>query len=402
MNFFTDKDAAGFPLRGKYGEFGGSYLPESLVPVIEEIATVYETCRHDPAFYAELDDLLKNYVGRPSALTEAKNFTRKIGGARIFLKREDLNHTGAHKINNCLGQALIAKRMGKKKLIAETGAGMHGVATATVAALLGMECDIYMGEVDIARQAPNVLRMKALGARVVSVAAGQKTLKEAVDAALEELIRDPSLFYLIGSAVGPHPYPTMVQDFQSVIGREARAQMLERTGALPQAVIACVGGGSNAIGVFTAFLEDKNVRLIGVEPAGSSLEYGKHAATLTIGAPGVLHGYRSYVLTDVKGEAAEVYSIASGLDYPSVGPAHAMLHDNKRGEYIHAGDEEALAAFKLLCHTEGIIPALESAHALAGAMKIAPTLSPEGTVLVNLSGRGDKDMETIAKLGIIG
>ena len=401
MDIFTDKDAAGFPLHGKYGEFGGSYLPDALTPVVAEIAEVYEQCRRDPAFHAELDDLLKNYVGRPTALTEARNLTRKLGGARIFLKREDLNHTGAHKINNCLGQALVAKRMGKTKLIAETGAGMHGVATATVAALLSMECDIYMGEVDIARQAPNVLRMKALGARVVSVSDGQKTLKEAVDAALEELIRDPSLFYLIGSAVGPHPYPTMVQDFQSVIGREARAQMLERTGALPNAVIACVGGGSNAIGVFTAFLEDKNVRLIGVEPAGHGLEYGQNAATLTLGAPGVLHGYRSYVLTDDKGEPAEVYSIASGLDYPSVGPVHAMLKDSGRGEYICANDDEALAAFKLLCHTEGIIPALESAHALAGAIRIAPTLSPKENILVNLSGRGDKDMETISKFGII-
>lgn len=401
MDVFIDKEAAGFPLRGQYGEFGGSYLPAQLEPVVEEIATVYETCRRDPAFHAELDDLLKNYVGRPSALTEATNFARKVGGARIFLKREDLNHTGAHKINNCLGQALVAKRMGKTKLIAETGAGMHGVATATVAALMGMQCDIYMGAVDIARQAPNVLRMKALGARVVSVTDGQQTLKEAVDAALKELIRDPSLFYLIGSAVGPHPYPTMVQGFQSVIGREARAQIKERTGALPAAVVASVGGGSNAIGIFTAFLEDKNVRLIGIEPSGRGLAYGEHAATLTLGAPGVLHGYRSYVLTDEKGEAAEVYSIASGLDYPSVGPAHAMLKDSRRGEYIHANDEEALEAFKLLCHTEGIIPALESAHALAGAMKIAPTLSAEETVLVNLSGRGDKDMETIAKLGII-
>ncbi|MDR1529250.1 MAG: tryptophan synthase subunit beta [Burkholderiales bacterium] len=402
MKQFMDKNVPGFPQRGKYGEFGGSYLPESLIPVIEEIADVYEECRKDTMFHAEFADLLKNYVGRPSALTEAKNFSKKVGGARIFLKREDLNHTGAHKINNCLGQALIAKRMGKKKLIAETGAGMHGVATATVAALMGMECDIYMGAVDVARQAPNVLRMRALGARVVVVEEGQKTLKEAVDAALSELIRDPSLFYLIGSAVGPHPYPTMVQDFQSIIGIEAREQILERVGALPNAVVASVGGGSNAIGIFTAFIEDIDVRLIGVEPSGISLEYGKHAATLTIGKPGVLHGYRSYVLTDADGEAAEVYSIASGLDYPSVGPAHAMLKDSGRGEYIHANDQEALEAFKLMCHTEGIIPALESAHALAGAIRVAKTLPAENVLLVNLSGRGDKDMETIDKLGVFG
>ncbi len=394
------QNQAGFPVKGIYCGFGGTYVPKVLEPILQEIAKEYEKCAADKSFREEYLSLLKNYVGRPSALTECKNLTKAVGGARIFLKREDLNHTGAHKINNCIGQALLAKRMGKKKIIAETGAGMHGVASATVAALMGMECDVYMGEVDIERQAPNVLRMKALGATVVPVSDGQGTLKEAVDAALTAFCNDTSVYYLIGSAVGPHPYPTMVQNFQKIIGEEARAQMLERTGSLPDAVIACVGGGSNAIGAFTAFIEDKDVRLIGVEPSGRGLTYGDHAASLTKGAPGVLHGFKSYVLTDDKGEAAEVYSIAAGLDYPSVGPAHAALKESGRGEYICASDKEALHAFKLLCRTEGIIPALESSHALAGAIKMAPELKPEQKILVNLSGRGDKDMETIAKLGI--
>ena len=396
----STKNIAGFPVKGMFGDFGGSYVPENLTPVLEEIAAEYEKCRNDSAFRDEYLTLLKDYVGRPSALTECKNLTAKTGGARIFLKREDLNHTGAHKINNCIGQALLAKRMGKKKIIAETGAGMHGVASATVAALMGMECDIYMGVVDIGRQAPNVLRMKALGAKVVPVSDGQGTLKEAVDAALEVFCKDPSVFYLLGSAVGPHPYPTIVQDFQKIIGEEARAQMLERTGSLPDAVVACVGGGSNAIGAFTAFIEDKDVRLIGVEPSGRGLSYGDHAASLTKGAPGVLHGFRSYVLTDEKGEPAEVYSIAAGLDYPSVGPAHAALKESGRGEYICASDNETLDAFRLLCRTEGIIPALESSHALAGAMRIAAEMEKDKIVLVNLSGRGDKDMETISAIGI--
>ena len=394
------QNSAGFPVMGMYGGFGGTYVPELLEPILKEVAEEYEKCTVDKSFREEYLSLLKNYVGRPSALTECKNLTKLVGGARIFLKREDLNHTGAHKINNCIGQALVAKRMGKKKLIAETGAGMHGVASATVAALMGMECDVYMGTVDIERQAPNVLRMKALGATVVPVSDGQGTLKEAVDAALAAFCNDTSVYYLIGSAVGPHPYPTMVQDFQRIIGEEARAQMLERTGSLPDAVIACVGGGSNAIGAFTAFIEDKEVRLIGVEPSGRGLNYGDHAATLTKGAPGVLHGFKSYVLTDEKGEAALVYSIAAGLDYPSVGPAHAALKDSGRAEYICASDTEALEAFKLLCRTEGIIPALESSHALAGAIRMAAELGKEKKILVNLSGRGDKDMETIAKLGL--
>ena len=397
-----DEIRAGFPDGAMYGGFGGSYIPENLEPVMDEIAREYEKCRADASFKEEYLRLLKEYVGRPSALTECLNLSKEARGVRIFLKREDLNHTGAHKINNCIGQALLARRMGKKKLIAETGAGMHGVATATVAALMGMECDIYMGAVDIGRQAPNVLRMRALGANVVSVEEGQRTLKEAVDAALAALCADTSLFYLIGSAVGPHPYPTMVQDFQRIIGDEARAQILEREGRLPNAVVACVGGGSNAIGAFTAFIADTEVRLIGVEPAGRGLTYGNHAATLTMGAPGVLHGFRSYLLTDGAGNPAEVYSIAAGLDYPSVGPSLADLKASGRGEYICAGDKEALDAFKLLCRTEGIIPALESSHALAGALAAAKEMNPGDIVIVNLSGRGDKDMETIAKLGIIG
>ncbi len=395
------QNQAGFPVKGMFGDFGGSYVPENLTPVLEEIAAEYEKCRCSTVFREEYLTLLKDYVGRPSALTECKNLTAKNGGARIFLKREDLNHTGAHKINNCIGQALLAKKMGKKKIIAETGAGMHGVASATVAALMGMECDIYMGVVDIGRQAPNVLRMKALGARVVPVSEGQGTLKEAVDAALEVFCKDLSVFYLLGSAVGPHPYPTIVQDFQKIIGEEARVQMIERTGSLPDAVVACVGGGSNAIGAFTAFIEDPEVRLIGVEPSGRGLTYGDHAASLTKGAPGVMHGFKSYVLTDEKGEPAQVYSIAAGLDYPSVGPAHAALKESGRGEYICASDKEALNAFKLLCRTEGIIPALESSHALAGALRIAAEMEKDKKVLVNLSGRGDKDMETIAALGVI-
>ena len=395
------QNQAGFPVKGMFGDFGGSYVPENLTPVLEEIAAEYEKCRCSTVFREEYLTLLKDYVGRPSALTECKNLTAKNGGARIFLKREDLNHTGAHKINNCIGQALLAKRMGKKKIIAETGAGMHGVASATVAALMGMECDIYMGVVDIGRQAPNVLRMKALGARVVPVSEGQGTLKEAVDAALEVFCKDLSVFYLLGSAVSPHPYPTIVQDFQKIIGEEARVQMIERTGSLPDAVVACVGGGSNAIGAFTAFIEDPEVRLIGVEPSGRGLTYGDHAASLTKGAPGVMHGFKSYVLTDEKGEPAQVYSIAAGLDYPSVGPAHAALKESGRGEYICASDKEALNAFKLLCRTEGIIPALESSHALAGALRIAAEMEKDKKVLVNLSGRGDKDMETIAALGVI-
>lgn len=388
---------------GMFGEFGGSYVPKELVDVLGLVARAYEECIADKSFNDEYMRLMRDYVGRPSAITECSNLEADLGGVKIFLKREDLNHTGAHKINNCIGQALVAKHMGRKKIIAETGAGMHGVAAATVAALMGMECDVYMGAVDVARQAPNVLRMKALGANVIAVQDGQKALKEAVDAALDAFVKDPSVFYLLGSAVGPHPYPTMVQHFQRIISDEARVQMKERTGRLPDYVVACVGGGSNAAGAFTAFIDDKDVKLVGVEPGGRGLKYGEHAASLSMGKPGVLHGFKSYVLTDDKGEPAEVYSIASGLDYPSVGPLHAQLKDSRRAEYITVSDDEALDAFKLLCRHEGIIPALESSHALAGALRIARGLHEKGesaNILVNLSGRGDKDMETIQALGI--
>eukprot|EP01057_Protomagalhaensia_wolfi_P005594 Protomagalhaensia_wolfi_Nauph_80__5593@NODE_62_length_4092_cov_134_022453_g51_i0_p2_GENE_NODE_62_length_4092_cov_134_022453_g51_i0NODE_62_length_4092_cov_134_022453_g51_i0_p2_ORF_typecomplete_len413_score96_06PALP/PF00291_25/5e59ADH_zinc_N/PF00107_26/1_6e03ADH_zinc_N/PF00107_26/0_036ADH_zinc_N/PF00107_26/1_2e03AlaDh_PNT_C/PF01262_21/5_NODE_62_length_4092_cov_134_022453_g51_i0411279 len=382
---------------GTFGEaYGGAYVPPPLVAVLKELEVAYNQYKDDPEFRKEYLDTLRHYVGRPSALTEAVNLSKQVGsGARIFLKREDLNHTGAHKINNCLGQALLAKRMGKTKMIAETGAGMHGVATATVAALMGMECDIYMGAVDVARQAPNVLRMKALGAKVVAVTDGQQTLKEAVDAALVAYISDTTVFYCLGSAVGPHPYPTMVQDFQRIIGEEARAQLLERTGRLPNVICACVGGGSNAVGLFHAFLEDSDVKIVGVEPSGKGFTTGDHAATLTLGKPAVLHGFNSYCLTDETGEPAQVYSISAGLDYPSVGPIHSVLKDCGRAEYTTASDNDALEAFKLLCRTEGIIPALESSHALAGALKIAKDMKQGDIILVNLSGRGDKDMEMI-------
>ena len=348
--------------KGFFGEYGGSFVPPALQPRLDELERAYEEALADPTFGEELTALLRDYVGRPSALTFCGNISREYAGGRLFLKREDLNHTGAHKINNALGQALLAKRMGRTELIAETGAGMHGTASATVAALLGMHCTVYMGAVDVARQAPNVARMKALGAQVVAVREGQETLKEAVDAALRAYVERPESFYLLGSAVGPHPYPAMVRDFQSVIGREARRQFLEREGRLPDYAVACVGGGSNAIGLFSAFLDDPSVCLVGVEPAGRGLAPGEHAATLTLGAPGVIHGFRSYVLTDDQGEPAPVYSISAGLDYPGVGPA------------------------------------LESSHALAYALKLLPALTPEKTVLVNLSGRGDKDMATALPL----
>ena len=384
--------------KGFFGEYGGSFVPPGLQPRLDELERAYEEALRDPAFAEELTELLRDYVGRPSALTFCGNISREYGGGRLFLKREDLNHTGAHKINNALGQALLAKRMGRKELIAETGAGMHGTASATVAALMGMKCTVYMGAVDVDRQAPNVARMKALGAKVVAVQEGQKTLKEAVDVALRAYVERPESFYLLGSAVGPHPYPVMVRSFQSVIGREARRQFLEREGRLPDYAVACVGGGSNAIGLFAAFLDDAAVRIVGVEPAGRGLTPGDHAATLTMGSPGVIHGFRSYVLTDGQGEPAPVYSISAGLDYPGVGPEHAFLKDSRRGEYVTVTDQEAVRAFQTLCRLEGIIPALESSHALAHALKLLPTLSPEKTVLVNLSGRGDKDMATILPL----
>jgi len=384
--------------KGFYGKFGGSFVPEELKPRLLELERAYEDIIFDQSFFEEFHRLLKEYVGRPSAITECKNISQKLGGGRLFLKREDLNHTGAHKINNALGQALLAKRMGKTRVIAETGAGMHGTATATVCALLGLKCTIFMGAVDVKRQAPNVARMKVLGAEVVPVTFGQQTLKEAVDAALAEYIKNPDVFYLLGSAVGPHPYPTIVKKFQSVIGEEAKKQFLEREGELPDYVIACVGGGSNAIGLFSGFIENSSVKIIGVEPAGKGLNTKEHAATLIAGKPGIIHGFKSYVLTDEKGEPAEVYSISAGLDYPGVGPEHAFLKETGRAEYVAVTDQEALGAFSTLCRLEGIIPALESSHALAYALKILPSLEKEEAVLVNLSGRGDKDLDTVLPL----
>jgi len=384
--------------KGYFGTFGGSYVPEQLQPRLDELEAAFVSAMEDDLFAEEFARLLKEYVGRPSALTYCANISREYGGGRLFLKREDLNHTGAHKINNTIGQALLAKRMGKKELIAETGAGMHGTATATVAALMGMGCTIYMGEVDVHRQAPNVSRMKALGAEVVSVTHGQKTLKEAVDAALEAYVLNPGTFYLLGSAVGPHPFPTMVRQFQSVIGKEAREQFLEREGKLPDQVLACVGGGSNAIGIFSSFLDDREVDIVGVEPAGRGLGTNEHAATLMKGNPGIIHGFRTYVLTDENGEPSPVYSISAGLDYPGVGPEHAFLMESGRVSYVSVTDDEAVDAFRVLCRLEGIIPALESSHAVAQALKILPELSRDKTVLVNLSGRGDKDLDSVLPL----
>jgi len=361
--------------KGYFGTFGGSYVPEQLQPRLDELEAAFNSAMADDLFEREFTRLLKEYVGRPSALTYCANISRDYGGGRLFLKREDLNHTGAHKINNTIGQALLAKRMGKKELIAETGAGMHGTATATVAALMGMGCTIYMGAVDVQRQAPNVSRMKALGAEVVSVTHGQQTLKEAVDAALEAYVMKPETFYLLGSVVGPHPFPTMVREFQSVIGREAREQFLEREGGLPDHVVACVGGGSNAMGIFSAFLEDADVGLIGVEPAGRGLDTSEHAATLMKGKPGIIHGFRTYVLTDENGEPSPVYSISAGLDYPGVGPEHAHLMESGRASYVSVTDDEAVDAFQILCRNEGIIPALESSHAVAHALIMFPSFS---------------------------
>jgi len=380
---------------GFFGSYGGQFIPDALKKRLDALTEAFKSAMEDESFHKEYIRILDEYVGRPTALTECSNISKELGGARLFLKREDLAHGGAHKINNCVGQILLAKRMGAKHIIAETGAGMHGTASAMAAAMFGMECTVYMGEVDIARQEPNVERMRALGTNVVSVTAGQKTLKEAVDAALMAYIEQPETFYLLGSAVGPHPYPSIVREFQSVIGKEARDQLLKREGKLPDYAIACVGGGSNSIGLFSAFIDDESVALIGVEPSGRSLNYGDHAATLTLGKPGVLHGFNSYVLTDDSGEAAQVYSISAGLDYPSVGPEHAHLKDTGRVQYELASDKEALDAFRTLCHKEGIIPALESSHAIAHALKILPGLGKDKIVLVNLSGRGDKDFHSI-------
>ncbi len=382
--------------KGYFGEFGGSFVPPQLQTALDQLEDTFETFKDDPAFNQELDYYLRQYVGRPNPLYYAEKLSKQLGGAKIYLKREDLNHTGAHKINNVLGQALLAKRMGVKRVIAETGAGQHGVATATACALFDMECVIYMGEEDTRRQSLNVFRMELLGAKVISVTAGTRTLKDAVDAALGDFaVNYETTFYMLGSAVGPHPFPTLVKHFQSIISREARQQILDAEGKLPDVVMACVGGGSNAIGMFANFIEDSTVKLIGVEPAGLGLETGKHAAPLTAGAPGIVHGFRCYMMADEKGEPLPTHSISAGLDYPGVGPEHSYLKDIGRAEYVSVTDQESLDAFHRLSKTEGIIPALESAHAIAYALKLAPTMSADQIIIVNLSGRGDKDVEQI-------
>ncbi|MCL4268900.1 MAG: tryptophan synthase subunit beta [Anaerolineales bacterium] len=385
----------------KFGTYGGQFVPETLMPALIELEREFVSARKDPAFNAEFDKLMASFVGRPTPLTYAKRLSEKLGGAQIYLKREDLAHTGAHKINNALGQALLVKRMGKKRIVAETGAGQHGVASATAAALLGLECVVYMGSVDIARQEPNVFRMKLLGAEVRPVESGTKTLKDAINEAIRDWVTNVrDTHYLLGSALGPHPYPTIVREFQSVIGREAREQMLMDAGRLPDTVIACVGGGSNAIGVFSGFVKDEGVELIGVEAGGSGIASGKHAARFGDAEKarvGVIHGTRTYVLQDEDGQIAETHSVSAGLDYAAVGPEHAMMRDNERAFYTSATDEEALNAFQMLCHTEGIIPALESSHAVAEVIKKAPTMRKDQVILVNLSGRGDKDLNTVIK-----
>jgi len=380
-----------------FGEFGGRFVPESLIAALDELDRTYQEAKIDRSFVEELAHLHKTYTGRPSIITEAPKFAATIGDIRVFLKREDLNHTGSHKINNVLGQALLAKRMGKRRIIAETGAGQHGVASATAAALLGLECVVYMGEVDTVRQSLNVARMRLLGAEVIAVKTGSRTLKDAINEALRDWVANVAgTHYLLGTVAGPHPFPTMVRDFHSVIGIEARQQMLDETGSLPDAVVACVGGGSNAIGIFHAFLDD-DVRLVGMEAAGDGVATGRHAATLSAGRPGVLHGAMSYLLQDEDGQTLESHSISAGLDYPGVGPEHSWLKDIGRAEYIPVTDSEAMEALRTLSRTEGIIPAIETAHALAGISQLMPTLKPGSKVLVNLSGRGDKDMETAAK-----
>lgn len=381
-----------------FGEFGGRYVPEPLIAALDELEATYESAKNDPAFAAELLELQKNYVGRPSIITEAERFAKTFGDIRVFLKREDLNHTGSHKINNVMGQALLAKRMGKKRIIAETGAGQHGVASATAAAYFGLECVVYMGEVDTERQALNVARMKLLGAQVVPVRTGSRTLKDAINEALRDWVANVSTtHYLLGTVAGPHPFPTMVRDFHSVIGKESRAQMLEMLGKLPDAVAACVGGGSNAIGIFHAFLDDANVQLWGFEAAGEGVDTPHHAATLNRGRPGVLHGAKSYMLQDEDGQTMESHSISAGLDYPGVGPEHSWLKDLGRANYYGITDAEAMNAMRLLSQTEGIIPAIETAHALAGVSHLVNVLPARSSVLINLSGRGDKDMETAGR-----
>jgi len=383
--------------RGHFGPYGGRFLPEALIAAMDELAATYDKARQDPDFLDEFNRLLRDYAGRPSLLTEAPRFAEHAGGARIFLKREDLNHTGSHKINNVLGQALLTKRMGKKRVIAETGAGQHGVATATACALMGLDCVVYMGEVDTKRQALNVARMRLLGAEVIPVTSGSRTLKDAINEALRDWVANvDTTHYLLGTAAGGHPFPMMVRNFHKVIGHEAREQILEKAGRLPDAVTACVGGGSNAIGIFHGFIDDKDVRLVGFEPGGHGIDSGEHGATLSEGSPGMLHGAKSYLLQDEDGQTIEAYSISAGLDYPGVGPEHAWLKDTGRAEYRSVTDDEAMSAFQLLSRTEGIIPAIESAHALAGTLKLGQELGPDGLIVVCLSGRGDKDMDTAA------
>lgn len=384
---------------GHFGAYGGRFVAETLMEPIYELEQAYEKLKNDPAFQTEFDRDLQYYVGRPSPLYLAERWTRELGGAKIYLKREDLNHTGAHKINNTIGQALLAKYMGKTRIIAETGAGQHGVASATIAARLGLECVVYMGAEDVQRQAPNVFRMKLLGATVVPVTSGSKTLKDALNEAMRDWVTNvDDTFYIIGTVAGPHPYPAMVRDFQSVIGREARQQILAQEGRLPDALVACVGGGSNAIGLFHPFLADESVAIYGVEAGGDGIETGRHAAPLSAGKPGVLHGNRTYLMEDANGQIIETHSISAGLDYPGVGPEHAWLKDIGRANYVSVTDAEAMQGFHALTRKEGIIPALESSHALAYAMKLAPTMSQDQSIIVNLSGRGDKDINTIARL----
>jgi tryptophan synthase beta chain len=384
-------------LLGHFGQYGGRFVPEALIGALDELEAAHNAAKTDPLFQAELAELHRTYTGRPSIITEAKRFSEHAGGARILLKREDLNHTGSHKINNVLGQALLTKKMGKKRIIAETGAGQHGVASATAAALMGLECVVYMGEEDTRRQALNVARMKLLGAQVVPVTSGSRTLKDAINEAMRDWVTNvATTHYMLGTVAGPHPFPTMVRDFHKIIGEEARQQVLALTGKLPDAVLACVGGGSNAIGIFHAFIPDEGVRLIGLEAGGDGIETGRHAATISGGSEGVLHGTRSYVLQDENGQTIESHSISAGLDYPGVGPEHAYLHDIGRAEYRAVNDDAAMAAFSLFSRTEGIIPAIESAHALAGALVLGNELGPDAILLINLSGRGDKDVQTAA------
>ena len=383
---------------GHFGNYGGRFVPEALIPALEQLTSAFNEAKSDPEFQSELAQLHKTYTGRPSIISEAKRFAQYCGGAKILLKREDLNHTGSHKINNVLGQALLTKRMGKPRIIAETGAGQHGVASATAAALLGLECVVYMGEEDTKRQALNVARMKLLGAEVVPVTTGSRTLKDAINEAMRDWVTNvETTHYLLGTVAGPHPFPEMVRDFHKIIGEESREQVLQLTGKLPDAVLACVGGGSNAIGIFHPFIKDTSVRLIGLEAGGDGIETGRHASSISGGSVGVLHGTRTYVLQDANGQTVESHSISAGLDYPGVGPEHAILNDTGRAEYRSITDSEAMAAFALLSKSEGIIPAIETAHALAGAIKVGKELGPDAILLINLSGRGDKDVQTAAK-----